>query len=114
MRWTSRNCLRRAFTSLGVVPDPAAALDRRLAHGNPAWPYIEGVATLEQMRQIGPYVTGGGDVFEGQVIGVSSSGRIVCRVLFTLDASEATVRIVDRLDLTHLGPGIPLSLLRNR
>lgn len=94
--------------------DPAAALDRHIAHSNPAWPYIEGVATLEQMRQIGPYITGGGDVLEGQVIGVSSSGRIVCRLQFTLDGSESTPRILNRLDLTPLGPGIPLSLLRNR
>ncbi|RMG33436.1 MAG: hypothetical protein D6725_15645 [Planctomycetota bacterium] len=107
--------LAGAIAAAQVDPaDPTAAADRQLARRNPAWPYIEGLATLEQMRAIGPYITGGGDVFEGQVIGVSGSGRIVCRLLFTVDASESAPRILDRLDLTPLGPGIPLTLLQTR
>ncbi len=76
-----------------------------------AWLYLEGVATLDQLRELAPYINCGGDAFRVQAIGhVDTQGPVV-RLEALLDASGGSTRVLWIRQLHHLGPGLPLQEL---
>ncbi len=75
------------------------------------WLVFEGVVSLEKMKPLMKYVTAGGDVYCGQVVGHFDDGGYQARVELIVDASVRPPRIVQWRDLRHLGRAYPDSLL---
>lgn len=76
-----------------------------------AWLVVEKIIDLETLRQIGPWITTGGDVFSVQSIGHFDAGGPAIRLEAIIDASEYPPKTVFQRDLTHLGRGYHPSLL---
>jgi DNA uptake protein ComE-like DNA-binding protein len=83
-----------------VEPDMASS-DQR----HSLWLLIEGIVTLDEMRQLDRYITTGGDAFSGQTIGFFDAGPSVVRGEFIVDRSGATPRLRAWRDLSTLGRG---------
>jgi DNA uptake protein ComE-like DNA-binding protein len=81
-------------------PDPAVSEQR-----HPLWLLIDGVVTLDEMRQVERYVTTGGDAFSGQSIGFFDAGPAAARQEFIVDRSGTTPHLRLQRDLTPLGRG---------
>lgn len=81
-------------------PDPALSEQR-----HPLWLLIEGVVTLQEMRQIERYVTTGGDAFSGQAVGFFDAGPAAARREFIVDRAGTTPHLRLQRDLTPLGRG---------
>ena len=69
------------------------------------WLLVDGIVTLDQMRQLEPYVTTRGDALGGEVVGFFASGPGSWRAQFVVDRSAKTPRLRAWRDLTPLGPG---------
>jgi type II secretory pathway component PulK len=103
----------------GITPDVVEQIVSRREYDstdNPGrryetWLLAEGVVTLEQMRLLMPFVTGGGDVYRAQVVGYYQSGQAASRVEAVFDATRSPVRIVFWRDISHLGRGYALETL---
>ena len=78
------------------------------------WPLVEGLITLEQMRQWSPLLTSGGSVFAAQVIGYYEQGAAFARLDVIIDATEAPPRIIRYRRLDHLGRGFDNATLGQR
>ncbi len=60
---------------------------------NLAWLYLEGVLTLEQLRQLGPFITTGGDIWSAEVVAqVSEEGTKQLRARVAVDATRYPAR----------------------
>ncbi len=79
--------------------------------GHETWLLAEGIVTLEEMRLLMPFVTGGGDVFRAQIIGYYQSGQAASRAEAIFDATRSPVRVVFWRDISHLGRGYALETL---
>jgi len=89
-------------------PDPIQAdVTRRYA----TWILSEGLVTLDQMKQLMPYVTGAGSVYRVQVVGYFDRGGPAVRVEAVLDATTSPARLRSFRDLSHLGRGYGLETL---
>ncbi len=75
------------------------------------WPLVEGIVSLDQMRQLLPLFTGGGDVFRGQIVGYYEIKGASKRVEVIIDATTVNPKIISWRDLSHLGRGFELSVL---
>lgn len=75
------------------------------------WPVVEGIITLDEMRQLLPLVTCGGDVFRAQIIGYHEKNGLSHRSEFIIDATTVNPKVVFWRDLSHLGRGFDLSVL---
>jgi len=75
------------------------------------WLLTDGLVEVEQMKGLLPYVTGGGDVYRGQIVGFFDHPAPTVRVEVVIDATTAPPRQVYWKNLRDLGPGYPLSLL---
>jgi len=84
-------------------------MDPRRRHET--WIFSEGIVTLEEMKKLMPFVTGGGSVYRAQVIGYFDRGGPAVRIEAVLDATEQPARIVFYRDLSHLGRGYTLETL---
>ena len=78
------------------------------------WPLVEGLVTLDEMRQLIPLVTCGGDVFRAQVVGYYEQSGASHRAEVIIDATTVNPKIVLWRDLSHLGRGFDLSVLGSR
>lgn len=78
---------------------------------HPTWLLTEGVLPLEKMKPLLRYITTGGNVHRGQVIGHFDDGGFQARVELVVDASVRPPRIVQWKDLGHQGRAYPESLL---
>ena len=88
--------------------DPAEAdADRRYE----TWILAEGIVTLDEMKALMPFVTGGGSVYRAQVIGYFDRGGPAVRIEALLDGTTVPARIRLYRDLSHLGRGYPLETL---
>ena len=76
-----------------------------------AWILAEGLVDLETLRNIGPHITTGGDVYRFQVIGHFDAGGPSTRLEAMIDATEYPPRIMSVRDLTSLGRGYHPSIL---
>ena len=75
--------------------------DRR--HG--VWLLTDGLVDLDTMRQLAPYVTGGGDVYRAQIAGFFDHSGPSARVEVVIDATARPPRQVYWKDLKMLGLG---------
>jgi hypothetical protein len=78
------------------------------------WPLVEGIVTLDEMRQLVPFLTGGGDVYRAQIVGYFETNGISHRAEIIIDATSVNPKIVMWRDLSHLGRGFDLSVLGQR
>jgi hypothetical protein len=75
------------------------------------WLMDEGIVTLDQMKALMPFVTGGGSVFRAQVIGYFDEGGPAARLEVVIDATATPPRVVFWRDISHLGRGYPVEIL---
>jgi DNA uptake protein ComE-like DNA-binding protein len=75
------------------------------------WLLIEGVVTLDEMRQLERFITTGGDVFSGQAVGFFDAGPAAARGEFVIDRSGMSPRLRAWRDLTSLGRGFSTARL---
>lgn len=80
-------------------------------HDFETWPLVEGLVTLDQMRQLTPLLTAGGDVFRCQIVGYFEDNSAFHRAEVILDATTVNPKIVSWRDFSHLGRGFDLSVL---
>ncbi len=88
--------------------DPASA-DTSRRHET--WLLSEGIASLDEMKALMPFVTAGGAVFRGQAVGYFEKDAPVARIEVILDATSSPARVVFWRDLSHLGRGYSLETL---
>ncbi|MBM4093500.1 MAG: hypothetical protein FJ276_29435 [Planctomycetes bacterium] len=75
------------------------------------WILTAGIVTLEEMKQLLPFVCAGGDVYRAQIVGYYEDGGAASRAEVVFDATGSVPRIVSFRDISHLGRGYPLELL---
>ncbi|TWU07687.1 type II secretion system protein GspK [Stieleria varia] len=75
------------------------------------WPMVEGIVTLDQMRQLTPLLTAGGDIYRAQIVGYYEAKGISQRHEIIIDATTVNPKIVMWRDLSHLGRGFDVSVL---
>jgi type II secretory pathway component PulK len=78
---------------------------------HPTWLLTEGLIGLDQMKQLMPYVTGGGAVYRATVIGYTDAPGPAARVEVVIDASQSPPRLLSWKDRSHLGIGYSKALL---
>lgn len=76
---------------------------------HPIWLWVEGVIDRETMNRIWPYVTCGGDVWEGQLVAYYDEQSPWVRAEFVVDGSRAAPRTLYYRDLRRLGRGFQLA-----
>jgi DNA uptake protein ComE-like DNA-binding protein len=75
------------------------------------WLLVEAVVSIEQMRALMPFITGGGDVYRTQAVGYFEGGQASSRAEVIIDATEPLPAIVSWRDVSHLGRGYALETL---
>jgi hypothetical protein len=75
------------------------------------WLLDDGIVTLDQMKSLMPFVTGGGSVYRAQVIGYFDEGGPAARLEVVIDATASPPRVVFWRDISHLGRGYPVEIL---
>jgi hypothetical protein len=75
------------------------------------WLLIEGIVTIDEMRQLERYITTRGDVFSGQAVGFFDAGPAAARQEFIVDRSGTSPHVRLWRDLTPLGRGFSTLLL---
>ena len=75
------------------------------------WPLAEGYVEMEEMKAMLPYITTGGDVFRGQVIGYSGDGTSVTRAEVVIDGIELGAPVLLWKDMNRLGLGLDMRVL---
>jgi hypothetical protein len=75
------------------------------------WLLQEGIVTLEEMKQMMPFVTSGGDVYRCQVVGYFQGGQAASRAEVVLDATYTLPRLLFWRDISHLGRGYAIETL---
>ncbi|MDC0935513.1 type II secretion system protein GspK, partial [Pirellulales bacterium] len=88
-----------------VAPDLAEQIISRrdplaTTHRHAVWLLIEGIVDQKTMKSLEPYVTAGGRVYRGQVIGFFAGGGPVARLEVCLDCTGPRPRIVEWRDRT--------------
>ena len=95
-----------------IVAARASASSQKQSHDDhPCSLYVDGLVNLNQMKELLPYLTAGGDVYRAQIVAFSEASRLSQRVEIVLDASRPAVRRVMRKDLQVLGRGYPWDVL---
>jgi len=89
-------------------PNPAEAQESRQ---HETWLLTEAIVTLDEMKQLMPFVTSGGSVYRAQVVGYFDEGGPPARVEVVIDATPTTPQLLFWRDLSHLGRGHLLETL---
>jgi DNA uptake protein ComE-like DNA-binding protein len=89
-------------------PNPAEAEPHRRYE---TWLLSEELVTLDEMKSLIPFLTGGGDVYRAQVIGYFDRGGPTVRIEAILDATAEPAKVLFFRDLSHLGRGYPKTVL---
>ncbi|MCU0958599.1 MAG: general secretion pathway protein GspK [Pirellulaceae bacterium] len=82
-----------------------------LARRHETWLLTAGIVTLDEMKQLVPFICAGGDVYRAQVVGYYEDGGAAARAEVIFDATGAVPRVVSWREISHLGRGYPLDLL---
>ncbi len=69
------------------------------------WLLANGVVTLEEMKLLDPFLTTGGDVYSGQIMGFFDGQPATARAQVFFDRTSTTTLLVGWEDLSPLGPG---------
>jgi DNA uptake protein ComE-like DNA-binding protein len=81
-------------------------IDRQISPQRHAiWLLANGVVTLEQMKQLDPFIASAGDVYSGQIVGFFDAKPARSRARVTFDRTESQTLLVGWEDMTKLGPG---------
>jgi hypothetical protein len=88
----------------------------RPAHRHEHWILCEGIVTLDEMKKLAPFITGGGRVFRAQVVGYFDEEGPAARIEVVVNAAasasgSAPPRVVFWRDMTNLGRGYNLATL---
>jgi hypothetical protein len=75
------------------------------------WLLIDGIVTLDGMRQLERFITTRGDAFSGQAVGFFDADSMPTRAEFVLDRSVSPPRLRMWRDLSSFGPGFSADLL---
>lgn len=75
------------------------------------WLLAEGVVTLDEMKQLIPFLCAGGRVYRAQVVGYFQGGGPSARSEVVIDATGTEPRVLLWRDISHLGRGFPLETL---
>ncbi len=75
------------------------------------WLFSEGLLTIDEMRQVTPLLTAGGDVYRAQIIGYFEDAGASARVEVVIDATTVNPKVISWRDMSHLGRGFDLSVL---
>ncbi|MEZ6087979.1 MAG: hypothetical protein R3C05_08135 [Pirellulaceae bacterium] len=97
-------------TALAIVDargDQSDSENRRFE----TWPLVEGLVSLEQMRNLMPLVTSGGDVYRAQIVGYFEGSNQSARIEVVIDATTINPDIVFWRSLSHLGRGFDVGTL---
>lgn len=81
------------------------------ARQHETWLLLEGLVTLDEMKQLMPFVCAGGNVYRGQVVGYYEQEGPAARIEVVLDTTGGQRRLVFWRDISHLGQGFPLETL---
>ena len=92
-----------------ALREVSSPTDTSRAH--PTWPLAEGILTLDQMKQLLPFVTTRGDVYRAQVVGYYDGGGVSARSEVIIDATIPQPRLLFWRQLGYLGRGYPLDML---
>lgn len=76
-----------------------------------AWLLVEGIATLDEMKALEPFVTAGGAVYRCQSIGFFDQDGPSARIEAVLDATQSPAAVLFWRDLSRLGRGYSLETL---
>lgn len=80
-------------------------------HRHETWILVEGIVTLDQMKQLMPFVNAGGDVYRAQVVGYFQGGEASSRAEAVFDATGTSPRLLFWRDISHLGRGYAVETL---
>jgi hypothetical protein len=75
------------------------------------WPLTTGIVDLDQMKQLLPLVTTGGDVYRAQIVGFYDAEGPAARLEVVVDATQTPPTINRRRELRQQGPGYSLDVL---
>jgi len=75
------------------------------------WLLAEGIVTLEQMKKLIPFITGGGSVYRVQSVGYFDEAGAHARIEAVLNATTRPPSVVFWRDMSHLGRGYSLETL---
>ena len=68
----------------------------------PTWLFTQGILSLEEMKAIYPYVTGGGSVYRAQIVGTQVTG-VESRAEVVVDATQNAPRVILWKEMTSAG-----------
>jgi DNA uptake protein ComE-like DNA-binding protein len=91
--------------------DTSSSEEEAAARQHETWLLTSGIVTLDQMKQLEPFLCGGGDVFRAQIVGYYEDGGAAARAEVIFDATGAVPSVVSLRDISHLGRGYPLEML---
>ena len=94
---------RRREDPIDAASDPSLSCE--------AWPLLEGILTLDQMKEMMPLVCVGGSVYRAQIIGYFDQGGPAVRTEVVIDATKDPATVVSWRNISHLGRGYPLETL---
>lgn len=89
-------------------PDPA---QRDPAQRHETWILSQGIVTLEEMKLLSPFITGGGCVYRAQVVGYYDGEGPSARIEAVIHAGTRPPRVIFWRDMSHLGRGYPREVL---
>lgn len=75
------------------------------------WLATLGVCTLDEMRLLAPFITSGGNVHRGQVVGYFQGGTAASRAEVVFETTGPLPRVLFWRDLSHLGRGYTVETL---
>jgi len=93
-----------------------ASRGRGIDEGSPSyrhatWLLTEDILDTAQMKELSPYITGGGDVFRAQVVGFHGGSGLSARAEVVIDATVSPPRQIYWKDVSLLGRGFSLDML---
>lgn len=75
------------------------------------WIMSEGLVPLAAMKQMMPFVCGGGSVYRAQIVGYFDESGPSSRIEAVIDATNGAPRLLFWRNISHLGRGFPLETL---
>ena len=75
------------------------------------WLMTSLIVTLDEMKQLIPFITTRGDVHRAQIVGYYEDGGATSRAEVIFDATGEIPRIVFWRDISHLGKGYSIDFL---
>ena len=89
-------------------PNPDAVDESR---NHEYWLLAEGLVTLDEMKELEPYITTRGEIFRTQVIGFFDGDGPMTRVEVLIDASTDVPRVISWKDMSNLGRAFDTAML---